>query len=116
MPPATTYDPRLTFAPLILPKPVNSFRGGNGAPGPAYWQNAADYVMHASIDTAAKVLTNDEVITYRNNSPDTLTSLWIHLEQNTYRRDSRAPWPRQRSRRARRPARGRSSSRISAWS
>jgi hypothetical protein len=87
---ARGYDPRITFAPLTLPEPVNSYRSSNGAPGPAYWQNQADYVMHASIDTAAKVLTNDEVITYTNNSPDTLTSLWIHLEQNIYREDSRS--------------------------
>jgi Peptidase family M1 domain len=87
---ASTYDPRITFAPLTLPQPVNSYRSGSGAPGPAYWQNEADYVMHAAIDTAAKTLTNDEVITYTNNSPDSLTSLWILVEQNTYRADSRA--------------------------
>src|SRR5580698_7839644 len=45
--------------------------------------------MHATLDTAAKVLRNDEVITYINNSPYTLPSLWIHLEQNIYRKDSR---------------------------
>lgn len=33
----TGYDPRLTFAPLSLPEPVNSYRSSNGAPGPAYW-------------------------------------------------------------------------------
>jgi hypothetical protein len=87
---ASTYDPRVTFAPLTLPEPVNSYRSSNGAPGPAYWQNEADYEMHAAIDTAKKVLTNDETITYTNNSPDLLTSLWIHLEQNIYRQDSRA--------------------------
>ena len=87
---AEGYDPRATFAPLSLPEPVNSYRSSNGAPGPAYWQNEADYEMHAGIDTAAKVLTNDEVITYTNNSPDALNSLWIHLEQNIYRQDSRA--------------------------
>jgi hypothetical protein len=86
----STYDPRATFAPLTLPESVNSYRSGSGQPGPAYGQNEADYVMHASIDTVAKVLTNDETITYTNNSPDTLPSLWIHLEQNTYRRDSRS--------------------------
>ena len=32
---------------------------------------------------------NDEVITYTNNSPDSLTSLWIQLDQNIYRKDSR---------------------------
>ncbi len=35
------------------------------------------------------MLRNDEVITYTNNSPDTLTSLWIHMEQNLYRKDAR---------------------------
>ena len=31
-----------------------------------------------------------ETISYVNNSPDTLPSLWLQLEQNTYRKDSRA--------------------------
>src|SRR6202050_762806 len=76
---APGYDPRLTFAPLMLPEPVNAYRSSNGAPGPAYWQNEADYEMHADLDTAGKTLRNDEVITYTNNSPDTIPSLWIHL-------------------------------------
>src|ERR1700689_2796899 len=84
-----TYDPRLTFAPLTLPDPVNAYRSSNGAPGPAYWQNEADYEMHATLDPTAKVLQNDEVISHTNNSPDSLTSLWIHMEQNTYRNDAR---------------------------
>ena len=87
--PKPTYDPRVAFAPLTLPDPVNAYRSSNGAPGPAYWQNEADYEMHAALDTTAKVLHNDEVITYTNNSPDSLTSLWIHLEQNIYRKDAR---------------------------
>jgi hypothetical protein len=86
---ASAYDPRLTFAPLTLPDPVNAYRSSNGAPGPAYWQNEADYEMHADLDTAAKALRNDEVISYTNNSPDALTSLWIHMEQNIYRKDAR---------------------------
>src|SRR6204780_3853471 len=86
---SATYDPRLTFAPLSLPDPVNAYRSSNGAPGPAYWQNQADYEMHATLDPTAKVLRNDEIITYTNNSPDSLTSLWIHMEQNIYREDAR---------------------------
>ncbi len=87
---AAAFDPRVTFAPLTLPDPVNAYRSGNGAPGPSYWQNQADYELHADLDVAAKVLSATEAITYTNNSPDTLTSLWIQLEQNTYREDSRA--------------------------
>lgn len=86
---ASTYDPRVTFAPLTLPQPVNAYRSGDGAPGPSYWQNEADYVMHAAIDTESKVLHNDETIIYTNNSPDTLDCLWLHLEENSYRKDAR---------------------------
>jgi hypothetical protein len=84
------YDPLKTFAPLSLPDPANAYRAANGAPGPMYWQNRADYELHASIDTAAKVLTATETITYTNNSPEALPSLWIQMEQNIYRRDARA--------------------------
>ena len=84
------FDPRETFAPLTLPEAVNAYRSSNGAPGPMYWQNEADYEMHATLDTAAKQLSNIETITYTNNSPEVLTSLWVLLEQNSYRKDSRS--------------------------
>lgn len=84
------YDPRVTFAPLTFPEAVNAYRSGSGAPGPSYWQNEADYELHAQLDTAAKQLTASEVITYTNHSPETLASLWVQLEQNIYKKDSRA--------------------------
>jgi hypothetical protein len=86
----SSYDPRLTFAPLTLPDPVNVYRSSNGAPGPSYWQNEADYELHATLDTAAKQLHTDEIITYTNNSPNALTSLWVLIEQNIYQKDSRS--------------------------
>lgn len=85
----STYDPRATFAPLTLPTPVNVYRSSNGAPGPKYWQNEADYVIHAVLDTRNQEIRASETITYTNNSPDALPSLWIQLAQNIYRRDSR---------------------------
>lgn len=86
----STYDPLKTFAPLTFPDPVNRYRSGNGAPGPDYWQNSADYEIHATLDPLAKTLSADEVIAYTNNSPDALASLWIQLDQNIYRKDSRS--------------------------
>jgi hypothetical protein len=83
------YDPRITFAPLTLPEPVNAYRSGNGAPGPSYWQNEANYELHADLDTSVKQLRATETVTYTNNSPDILPSLWIQLEQNLYRKDAR---------------------------
>jgi hypothetical protein len=103
---AAAYRPLETFAPLTLPDPVNAYRSSDGAPGPQYWQNRADYQMHASIDTQAKVLTCTELITYTNNSPDTLTSLWLHLEQNIYRKDSRSAAAMPEFRRRRTPISG----------
>ena len=84
------YDPLQTFAPLRFPQAVNQYRSASGAPGPQYWQNRADYEIHAQIDTIARQLSATEVITYTNHSPDALASLWLQLDQNTYRRDARS--------------------------
>ena len=86
----STFNPFETFAPLTLPDPVNRYRSASGVPGPDYWQNRADYKIHATLDTAANVLSADEIITYTNNGPDALDSLWLQLDQNIYRKDSRA--------------------------
>ncbi len=83
------YDPLQTFAPLTLPNAVNRYRSANGAPGPDYWQNRSDYEIHAALDPAAKAIAATVTITYANNSPDTLESLWLQLDQNLYRRDAR---------------------------
>jgi hypothetical protein len=85
-----SYNPLQTFAPLTLPDSINVYRSSDGAPGPNYWQNRADYKIQATIDVTTKTLTAAEVITYTNNSPNTLSSLWLHLEQTLYRKDSRA--------------------------
>jgi hypothetical protein len=87
---AADYDPKIAFAAQPLPDGVNAYRSANGAPGPAYWQNRVDYMITARIDTAAKTLTATETVDYTNNSPDTLPSLWLQLDQNIYRADSRA--------------------------
>jgi hypothetical protein len=89
-PPKSVFDPLETFAPLALPDPVNAYRSGDGSPGPNYWQNRADYEIHATLDTATNTLSADETITYTNNSPTDLDSVWLQLEQNAYRKDSRA--------------------------
>ncbi|MFZ0663017.1 MAG: M1 family metallopeptidase [Acidobacteriaceae bacterium] len=88
-PAPSTYDPRITFAPLTLPTPVNAYRSSNGAPGPKYWQNEADYQIHADLDNQDHVIRGSEIITYTNNSPNALPSLWVRMEQNIYRKDSR---------------------------
>jgi len=87
---AADLDPKTAFASQPLPDGVNVYRSSNGAPGPGYWQNRVDYAIDARIDAAARTLTATETIDYTNNSPDTLPSLWMQLDQNIYRADSRA--------------------------
>jgi hypothetical protein len=87
--PANPYEPLKTFGPLTLPQPATTLRTGAGAPGPSYWQNRVDYSIDARIDTTAHALSADETITYTNNSPDNLDFLWVQLDQNLYRPDSR---------------------------
>ncbi len=76
------------FRPLELPTP-NQYRTGSGMPGPAYWQQKADYDIRASLDTATHTVRGEETIRYTNNSPDTLRYLWIQLDQNTAGPNSR---------------------------
>ena len=72
------------FSPVPLPE-ANRVRAPNGAPGPAYWQQRADYTLRATLDTAAKRVTGTEQIRYTNNSPDTLRFVWMQLDQNLFR-------------------------------
>ena len=80
---------RALFAPLTLPVAPSATRSAGGVPGPAYWQNRADYRIDAAIEPATHVLRATETITYTNNSPDALSVLWLQLDQNMYRRDAR---------------------------
>ena len=95
--PVSIYNPQALFAQNFFTKNGNEFRSANGAPGPKYWQNRADYILNATIDTVENVLSCKETITYTNNSPDALSSLWLQLDQNTYRKDARSNFYSKRS-------------------
>ena len=73
----------------LLPTP-NDYRTASGAPGHRYWQQRADYVIDVELDDANQRIIASETITYFNNSPDTLTYLWLQLDQNHFRSDSDA--------------------------
>ena len=86
---ASKYDPQALFAPFDYQHPVNRYRSADGRPGPDYWQNRADYEIHATLDPKTKTLAGTETITYTNNSPQALDYLWLQLDQNLYRTDAR---------------------------
>lgn len=60
----------------------NQYRTASGAPGPAYYQQQADYVMQLELDDENQKLYGNETITYHNNSPEPLSYLWVQLDQN----------------------------------
>lgn len=76
------------FRRLDLPTPT-LLRQGSGAPGPRYWQQRADYTIAVTLDTAGHRISGRETIRYANNSPDTLRYIWLQLDQNLFRDDSR---------------------------
>jgi hypothetical protein len=65
------------------------YRSASGEPGPAYWQQRADYNIAATLDTLAKRVSGTVRIRYTNNSPDTLRFVWLQLDQNLYRTGSK---------------------------
>ncbi len=64
-----------------LPTP-NSYRTGSGEPGESYWQQQADYDIKVELTDEDQMINGSETITYYNNSPETLSYLWMQLDQN----------------------------------
>ena len=76
------------FATLDLYPSPNVYRTGDGRPGAHYWQQRADYDLRAVLDTTGKSLSASMTLRYTNNSPDTLTFIWVQTEQNAFRPNS----------------------------
>ena len=89
--PAEKYDQHKVFNPLFYKgEQGNIYRSAGGAPGAKYWQNRADYQLNVTLDTAKHRVSGSTLITYTNNSPDALDFLWLQVDQNIYKQDSRA--------------------------
>ncbi len=72
-----------------LPTP-NIYRNASGAPGPAYWQQQANYVINATLDEDERRIIAKSTIDYVNNSPDPLNYIWVALDQNRFKDGSLA--------------------------
>src|SRR5688500_2076194 len=86
----TKVQPQDKFKQLnedLLPTPTR-YRVASGAPGPAYWQQRADYSINVELDDVRQRITGSETITYFNQSQDTLTYLWLQLDQNIFAKGS----------------------------
>ena len=76
------------YAEMATP---NMFRTASGAPGPAYYQQRADYKINLELDDKLSRMYGSETVTYYNNAPESLDYLWIQLDQNIGKRDSETP-------------------------
>ena len=86
---ASVYDYNLAFGHGFYSKNGTATRSASGKPGHAYWQNSADYKIDIRLNEDTKYFTGSEVITYTNNSPDELDFLWVQVDQNLFKKDSR---------------------------
>ncbi|QKJ30115.1 M1 family metallopeptidase [Mucilaginibacter mali] len=90
-PDSTKYNNYELFGPITWPSNGSEMRSPAGKPGPKYWQNRADYVIHATINELAKdtTISGQVTVNYTNNSPDKMDHLWMQLDQNMFEKGSR---------------------------
>jgi len=85
----SNYNYTQAFHPSFYTSNGSAYRSASGRPGHLYWQNRASYNIRASIDDKANSVTGSVTIAYVNNSPDDLDFLWLQLDQNLFKNDSR---------------------------
>ena len=87
--PSSVYDHHELFDPNFYPSSVNEYRAADGQPGPKYWTNKASYNIDVTLDDLKDAIKGSVTITYTNNSPNALPFLWLYLDQNLFKLDSR---------------------------
>ncbi len=63
---------------------ANQYRAMDGSPGPEYWQQRVDYNIECELDVENLQLRGEELITYHNQSPNSLRYLWLQLDENQH--------------------------------
>jgi len=87
--PQSNYNYHDAFGPNFYTTNGTDTRSASGQPGAKYWQNRADYTLTASLNEQNSEVTGSEILTYTNNSPDKLSFLWLNVDQNLFKKDSR---------------------------
>ncbi|QDP84986.1 M1 family metallopeptidase [Chryseobacterium sp. SNU WT5] len=86
---APKYSYTDAFKPYFYQNNATETRSASGQPGHNYWQNSADYVLNATLNEAQNEISGSAEITYTNNSYDNLGFLWLQLDQNLFKKNSR---------------------------
>lgn len=83
------YNYHDTFGPNFYAKNGTDSRSASGQPGAKYWQNKADYTLSAILNDKNNEVIGSEILTYTNNSPDKISFLWMNVDQNLFKNNSR---------------------------
>jgi hypothetical protein len=87
--PVSKYDYHDAFAPFFYANNGSTTRSAGGQPGYEYWQNRADYQLTAKLNEKNNEIIGSAIITYTNNSTDKMSFVWMNLDQNLFKSDSR---------------------------
>ena len=85
----SNYNYNEAFGNNFYTKNATDTRSASGQPGAKYWQNRADYSLTATLNEQSNEIVGTEILTYTNNSPDKLGFLWMNVDQNLFKKDSR---------------------------
>jgi len=82
---------------LFMPKELkkaykNGTRSFDGKPGKNYFQNKTDYVIKAEFFPETRIIEGSETITYKNNSNDSLSNIYIKLYQDLFKKGGARNW------------------------
>ena len=83
------YSYTEAFKPFFYQNNATETRSASGQPGHKYWQNSADYILNATLNDSKNEISGSAEIIYTNNSYDDLSFLWLQLDQNLFKKDSR---------------------------
>src|SRR6478736_7480602 len=87
--PVSNYNYHDAFGPIFYTKDATPTRSASGEPGYAYWQNRADYKLTAKLNEKTNEIIGTGIVTYTNNSTDKMSFVWMNLDQNLFKSDSR---------------------------
>lgn len=84
-------------ANLFMPKEIRQAykkgtRSFDGKAGENYFINRIDYSIKAEFDPKTRKLSGQEIITYTNNSPDSLSNIYFNLYQDIFKKGNSRDW------------------------
>ena len=88
---------QLKTSDLFMQKEIRqAFKKGtrsySAKPGKNYFVNKTDYKITADFNPETRLLTGNEIITYSNNSPDTLKQMYFNLYQDIFKKGNSRDW------------------------